>query len=106
MPNVRKTDDGNLIEISISTILSDKTKEGKINFGLKEGDAEFVTQWDLAKAKHIRDMLTEAIEAAISDTLIFKFLVEKVGLDEQKAAMALLDFRELRQGTRGIYWPH
>lgn len=89
------------MELEIHTILSNRTKEGMINF--KMGDA--ASQWDISKAKEIHRMLGEAIEAAVSDTLIYKFLTEKVGLSEEKAAMALLDFRELRQGTRGILFP-
>ena len=46
------------------------------------------------------DAIVSAIEAAVSDTLIYQFLVGKVGLDENKAAAALLDFRELRQGSK------
>jgi len=90
-----------LKHLEISTILSNRTKEGMINFKL---DTEF-TQWDISKAKEIHRMLGEAIEAAVSDTLIYKFLTTKVGLDEDKATRALLDFRELRQGTRGISFP-
>ena len=87
--------------IEIGTILSHRTKEGMIEFTLNEEK----TQWDIKKAKEICEMLHGAIEAAISDTLIFKFLTEKVGLDEDKAARALLDFREMRQGTRGTSYP-
>lgn len=87
--------------IEIATILSQRTKEGMVEFTLN-GEK---TQMDLAKAREVRGMLDGAIEAAVSDTLIFKFLTTKVGLDEDKAAMALLDFRELRQGTRSTVFP-
>jgi hypothetical protein len=89
-------------EISIATILSNRTKEGMIDFTLNDEK----TQWDIAKAKEIRDMLTEAIEAAISDTLIYKFLTQKIGVPENQATIMLLEFRELRQGTKGIAWPN
>jgi hypothetical protein len=95
-----------LINLEISTILSNRTKEGMINFVLKPEDGEEVkTQWDIAKAKEIHRMLGEAIEAAVSDTLIYKFMREKIGMDEVKASMVLMDFRELRQGTKGIVFP-
>ncbi len=87
--------------IEIASILSARTKEGMVEFTLN-GEK---TQWDLAKAREIRGMLDGAIEAAVSDTLIFKFMVEKVGLPEDAASMALLDFRELRQGTRSTSYP-
>jgi hypothetical protein len=50
-------------------------------------------------------MLASAIEAAVSDQLIFRFLIQKVGLSEELAAAALLDFRELRQGSRDAVYP-
>ena len=51
-------------------------------------------------------MLVAAIEAAISDTLIYQFMKEKVGIvEEERLAKILLDFRELRQGSRSTVWP-
>jgi len=88
-------------ELSIGTILSNRTKEGMVELTIGGEKSQF----DISKAKEIRDMLSEAIEAAISDTLIYKFLTEKVKLPPEKAGMLLLDFRELRQGTRGITFP-
>lgn len=93
--------DQKMSTVEIGTILSHRTKEGMVEFKLNEEKS----QWDISKAKEIQRMLGEAIEAAVSDTLIYKFLTTKVGLSEDKAARALLDFRELRQGTRGITFP-
>jgi hypothetical protein len=87
--------------VEVASILSHRTKRGMVEFVLDEHK----TQWDIAKAKEICGMLHEAIEAAISDTLIYQFLTEKVGLSEDTAAAALLDFRELRQGSRGTVFP-
>jgi hypothetical protein len=92
---------GKTTTIEIGTILSHRTKEGMVEFQLNDEK----TQWDLPKAREIRGMLDGAIEAAVSDTLIYKFLTEKVGLDEASAAQALLDFRELRQGSRSTVYP-
>jgi hypothetical protein len=64
-----------------------------------------LTQMDLDKAREVVAMLQGAIEAAISDELMFKFLTEKVGLDPEKASAALLDFREMRQGSRSTVYP-
>lgn len=94
-----------MIHIEIGTILSNRTKEGMVEFVVKINNKETKLQWDLVKAKEIRSMLEGAIEAAISDTLIFKFFTEKVGISEDKASRMLLDFRELRQGTRGVSYP-
>lgn len=87
--------------IEIGTILSHRTKEGMVEFTLN-GEK---TQMDLPKAREVLGMLAGAIEAAISDTLIFKFLTTKVGLSEAAASAALLDFRELRQGSRSTVYP-
>jgi len=87
--------------IEIATILSQRTKEGMVEFTLN-GET---TQMDLAKAREVLGMLSGAIEAAVSDTLIYKFMTERVGLDEMRAAQMLLDFRELRQGSRSTVFP-
>jgi hypothetical protein len=89
-------DETRIQNIAFSTILSQRTKMGMIEFSFNDD----MSQWDLDKAREIHKMLGEAIEAAVSDTLIYHFMVEKVGLDEQRAAQMLLDFRELRQGSR------
>lgn len=88
--------------IEIGTILSQRTKQGVVELTLN-GEK---TQMDLAKAREVRGMLDGAIEAAVSDGLIFAFLTQKVGMAEDAAAHALLDFRELRQGTRSTVFPN
>jgi len=94
--------DGNATtDITVSTLLSSRTKEGRIDFSLN-GE---LTQMNLPKAREIVWMLQGAIEAAVSDELIFKFLRTKVGLSEDAASQALLDFRELRQGSRDVVHP-
>ena len=50
-------------------------------------------------------MLGEAIEAAVSDSLIYAFMTQRVGMSEDKASTVLLEFRELRQGSRGTVYP-
>ena len=88
-------------EITVSTLLSSRTKEGRVELALN-GE---LTQMDLPKAREIVGMLQCAIEAAISDELWYRFLTEKIGMEPERASMALLDFRELRQGTRDINHP-
>jgi hypothetical protein len=87
--------------IEIATILSQRTEEGMVELILNGEKA----QMDLPKAREVLGMLSGAIEAAVSDTLIFKFLTTKVGLPKEAAARALLDFRELRQGSRATVFP-
>jgi len=88
-------------EITVSTLLSSRTKEGRIDFTLN-GE---LTQMDLPKAREVVGMLQGAIEAAISDELVFKFLTQKIGLEPERASAALVDFRELRQGSRDTVYP-
>ena len=89
-------DETRIDNLAFSTILSQRTKMGMIEFSLNNE----MSQWDLDKARQVHRMLGEAIEAAVSDTLIYQFFVEKVGMDPDKAAAVLLDFRDLRQGSR------
>jgi len=96
------------MKIEIGTILSHRTKEGVVEFLIAEDAKDgksIMTQWDLTKAREIHGMLGGAIEAAVSDGLIFKFLTTKIGLPEAAAARALGDFRELRQGSRSTVYP-
>lgn len=88
--------------IEVASILSQRTKTGMVELVMNGERA----QMNLDKAREVRLMLDGAIEAAVSDTLIYKFLTEKVGLDEDKAGRVLLDFRELRQGSRSTVFPH
>lgn len=88
-------------DITVSTLLSSRTKEGRIDFTLN-GE---LTQMDLDKAREVVGMLQGAIEAAISDELMYRFLTEKIGLEPERAGAAVIDFRELRQGSRQLVHP-
>jgi hypothetical protein len=87
--------------LTVASILSARTKEGLVELTIN-GET---TQMDLPKAREVRGMLDGAIEAAVSDQLLFTFLTEKIGLSEGQAAAALIDFRELRQGSRSTVFP-
>lgn len=88
--------------LEIGTILSQRTKQGIVELKI---DDQVIAQWDVAKAKEIHRMLGECIEAAITDQLIYDFFTKKVGFDDNKASRVLLDFRELRQGSRNPVFP-
>ena len=87
--------------LEIASIVSQRTKEGMVELTLN-GEK---TQMDLAKAREVLGMLSGAIEAAVSDQLLFAFLTSRIGLPTDAAARALLDFRELRQGSRVTVYP-
>jgi hypothetical protein len=88
-------------DVTVSTLLSSRTKEGRVELTLN-GE---LTQMDLPKAREIVGMLQEAIEAAASDQMLYVFLTVNVGLKPEQAAAALVDFREIRQGSRGLVHP-
>ncbi len=100
MPISQKTVGNTTIEVG--TILSARTKCGMVEFVLNGEKA----QMDIPKAREVLGMLAGGIEAAISDELIFTFLTKKIGLSEEAAGAALLDFRELRQGSRSTVFPN
>lgn len=87
--------------LEIGSILSARTKRGLVELQVNDERV----QMDLEKAREVRAMLDGAIEAAVTDELIYAFFTEKVGFDDEKASIVLLDFRELRQGSRGTVYP-
>lgn len=97
---MKKRDD--TTTIIIGTILSADTKQGIIELDINGQKI----QLELDEARALRTMLDGAIEAAISDTLMFAFLTKRMGLSDDKAADVMLEFRELRQGTRSVAFPH
>jgi hypothetical protein len=84
------------------SILSHRTREGMVELRV---DGEMVLQVDVAKARELHRMMGEAIEAAVSDAMIFRFLRERVGLEEGQAVAGMAQFRELRQGSRETVFP-
>lgn len=88
-------------DIIVSTLLSSRTHSARIDFTMN-GE---LTQLDLDKAREVVSMLQGAIEAAISDELLYRFFTEKIGLEPERAGAALIDFRELRQGSRDRVYP-
>jgi hypothetical protein len=87
--------------IEIASILSSRTKQGLVELAINDTK----TQMTIDKAREVCQMLHQAIEAAITDTLIYQFVTERVGIDQERAAQILLDFRELRQGSKSVVYP-
>ena len=88
-------------DITVSSLVSRRDGQGRVELQLN-GE---LTQMELDKAREVVGMLQEAIEAAVSDQLIVRFLTEKIGLDSGRANAALIDFREMRQGSRDRVHP-
>jgi hypothetical protein len=60
------------------------------------GKRDIIAQLDPWQTRDCALNALSAAEAAQSDAMVTKFMREKVGLDPQRAAMVLLDFRNLR----------
>ena len=91
----------NEFSIEVASIYGVQTRQGLVELTWNGEKA----QMTLDKAREIVGMLQGAIEAAITDQLLIQFLMEKIGLPLEAAGRALLDFREMRQGTRATARP-
>jgi hypothetical protein len=89
------------VAITVASLVSRRDGRGRVELQLN-GE---IVQLDLDKAREVVGMLQGAIEAAISDQLIVQFLTEKIGIDAERANAALIDFREMRQGSRDRVHP-
>lgn len=89
------------VSVEFASIVSSRTAEGLVEM-VVNGEK---MQMRLTKAREILGMLSGAIEAAVSDELMFKFLTTRVDLSPDAAAAALLDFREMRQGSKSSVYP-
>ena len=94
-------------KLEFASILSARTKEGAVEMSVLDADKHEVVkvQFDVRKARELLDMLAGAIEAAVSDQIFFALLTKNLGLPEAAAARALIDLRELRQGSRKSVYP-
>jgi len=86
----------------VGSILSSRTREGAVEISMN-GE---LAQMELSKAREVVRMLQEAIEAAVSDQVFWEFATKRLGLSEQAAGAALMDLREIRQGSRGVVNPN
>jgi hypothetical protein len=80
-------------EFSIVNIVSQATGEGKLD--VTWGDVP--KQLDPVKAREIAWMLLEGASIAETEAAVVRFMTERVGLDANKAAMMLQDFRRYRE---------
>jgi len=89
------------MKLEIASIYGVKTKQGLVELEL--GSEKI--QMDISKAREVRAMLDGAIEAAVTDGLLMQYFTQKVNMDMEEAAAMLLEFRELRQGSKGTVYP-
>jgi hypothetical protein len=62
----------------------------------KSGKREIIAQLDPWQTRDTALNALSAAEAAQTDSLLLKFMKERVGLDPERLAMVLVDFRNLR----------
>lgn len=89
------------VPVTVGSLVSSRTGDGRVELQL----GTELLQMSLDDARGLVSMLQGAVEAAISDAMLGKFLVEKVGLTPEQVGAALLDFREMRQGSRDKVYP-
>lgn len=95
-----KRNQKSLDEITVGSVFGADTRKGYVEFSMNDQ----LSQFPPAKAREVGLMLLEAAEAATSDE-IFVTMLEKIGIDTERAGRVLVDLREIRQGTRGTSWP-
>jgi voltage-gated potassium channel Kch len=89
-------------DITVASGFGSKSRVGFVELTLNN----LRTQMESKKAREVGLMLIEAAEAASSDEIFVK-LLEKLGVTNSQAhGEILVDLREIRQGTRGISYPH
>jgi len=89
-------------DITVASGFGGKSRVGFVELTLNN----LRTQMESKKAREVGLMLIEAAEEASSDEIFVK-LLEKLGVTAPEAhGHILIDLREIRQGTRGISYPH
>lgn len=105
---------GDSMYLEFASLVASRTREGAVNLRIETARAPGAgaartlvaqIQMDLPKAREVVGLLQGAIEAAVSDALLFRFLTTTVGMPEDAAGRALVQFREMRQGSRATVYP-
>jgi hypothetical protein len=77
--------------------------EGFVHIRVTEpGIRDQVVQCTPMKAREIAQFILEAAEAAETDSFLYQFMKDKVGLDQEQAGRVLVDFRAWRQISGGV----
>ena len=94
------------VRIEWASLVASRTKTGAVEMTLRRpGEPPYVLQMDLDAARSVAANLAGAIEAAISDQIVYTLLTERIGLEPASAGRLLLELREIRQGSRGTVYP-
>jgi hypothetical protein len=79
-------------EISMTSIISQRTKEGLVHYAW--GTQE--TQFTITEARAHALALLEVAEAAASDAALYRFLVDELHQAPEKAAFVIRELRQFR----------
>jgi hypothetical protein len=82
--------------VIVTSLYGAKSQQPGVNLQL--GDVRL--QMDVKSAQKVGLDILAATEAAISDAAVVQLLVDKLGIDVDRASHVLLDLRERRQGAR------
>jgi hypothetical protein len=85
-------------DLSLTTIVSQATGQGRLNLVI---DKTRVIQLEPVKAREIAWMLLEASAVAEAEAAVLRFMRQKVGIDADRAAYMLQDFRRYRDEDPG-----
>jgi len=78
--------------IWVQSLISHRTQKPRIDIQL----GELHTQMDADSAMDLATNIIEVAEGAYADAFIFNFLMEKIGVDQERAAMVIPEFRDYR----------
>lgn len=95
-------DDAPAIHIEFASIVGQFSRKGLVEMKVEKQ----IVLLTLDKAREIHGMLGGAIEAAITDELLVRFLIEKIHMSLETAVLVLRDFRIMRQGSPDTVYPH
>lgn len=96
-------DEGRVDNIAFSSGFGAASQQGFVEFSINNE----VTQMAVDKAREVHRMLGEAIEAAITDAMIYHFFKTRLSItDENRLSQILYDFREVRQGSKERFREH
>ncbi len=79
--------------VMVRSLISHRTQKPRIDIQV----GEVHTQVDVDGAMDIAKNIIECAEGSYADGFIFNFMCEKVGLDQERAALVIEEFREYRE---------
>ena len=76
--------------------------EGFVHINYVAGADRYGCQATPAEARQLAQQIVEAAEAAETDSFIYQFMQNKIGLDPERSGMVLIEFRQWREISGGV----